>query len=134
MPTEAQWEFACRAGTPTRFHFGYAQGKLPIYGNAKENEDGYDVTAPVGSFKPNPFGLFDMHGNVFEWCRDWMGPYGALPKVDPVQMVKQAINGRVRRGGSWSLVSSFCRSSIRGNYGSDNRHNYVGFRVVVSQD
>jgi formylglycine-generating enzyme required for sulfatase activity/predicted Ser/Thr protein kinase len=117
LPTEAEWEYACRAGTTTPFHFGatisvnqanydgnsiYGAGKKGIY---------RQKTTPVGSFPANAWGLFDMHGNVWEWCADWFGPYPEEELKDP----QSANNGaaRVLRGGSWDALPWLCRSAYR---------------------
>ena len=129
LPTEAEWEYACRAGTRTRYSFGDDEAKLREYANYEDTPKwGDKSTAPVGSFKPNPWGLYDMHGNVWEWCSDWSGYYGPGRQTDP----KGAAGGsrRVERGGSWGSLSERCRSADR--YGcSPSRRNYLlGFRLV----
>ena len=83
LPTEAQWEYACMAGTKTRFYFGDDPAEISKYENFKGSNDGFETTAPVGSFKPNPWGLYDMLGNVDEWVSDWVSPYFGAPTVDP---------------------------------------------------
>ncbi len=119
LPTEAEWEYACRAGTTTPFSFGSSlngdhancNGKRP-YGTSAEGPS-KRRTAPVGSYRANGFGLYDMHGNVWEWCADWYDAkyYGPLPVVDPVGPT----GGwrRVFRGGGWGLDASCCRASYR---------------------
>jgi formylglycine-generating enzyme len=143
LPTEAEWEYACRAGTNSRFSFGNDDGDLYKFGNYcdksntdgfdwqdKEHDDGHDKTAPVGSYKPNPWGLYDMHGNVWEWCQDWYGEYANGDQVNPSGSAQSA--GRVLRGGSWFVNPRLCRSSYRTEVGPDSCGYYVGFRVVVS--
>jgi formylglycine-generating enzyme required for sulfatase activity len=117
LPTEAEWEYACRAGTSTHFCFGdtistdqanYA-GKCVFVGGRKGVDRGR--TTPVGSFPPNPWGLYDMHGNVWEWCEDRYGPYEAGPAADP----QGPPNGelRVLRGGAWNDNPADLRSARR---------------------
>ena len=117
LPSEAEWEFCCRAGTTTPFHFGesistdqanyvgsavYGNGKVGVY-RAK--------TTPVGSFPANAWGLFDMHGNVWEWCQDWYGDYPHKDIIDPTGPEKGT--GRVLRGGCWFNNPQDCRSARR---------------------
>ena len=104
LPTEAEWEYACRAGTTTAYSFGDNLTK------ADANIDG-DSTKPVGSYKPNAFGLYDMHGNVWEWCENWYGSLQDGEVIDP----KGPATGdaRVLRGGSFLSVGSDARSSLR---------------------
>jgi eukaryotic-like serine/threonine-protein kinase len=127
LPTEAEWEYACRAGTATPFSFEFNYGTLPQYGWF-----GYDSKRPraVGERKPNAFGLFDMHGNVFEWCSDWFGPYAASSTRDP----RGPAGGteRVMRGGCWNYLPPYCRSASRNKLGPRGRLDNIGFRVVHS--
>ncbi len=136
LPTEAEWEYACRAGTTTPFAFGETispefvnyDGTRP-YGQAPPGKYRKETT-PAGSFGvANRFGLFDMHGNVWEWCRDWFGPYSKDPQKDPAGPKKG--DYRVLRGGSWSLNGCYCRSASRYFNHPDNVSFYYGFRVVV---
>jgi formylglycine-generating enzyme required for sulfatase activity len=127
--TEAQWEYAARAGTNTLFSFGDDEKDLVRYGNCKSptESDGYEGLAPVGSFRANPWGLFDMHGNVAEWVADWAGPLPAGPVTDPTGPA----NGteKIRRGGSFKL-SVHCESAYR-PFSKPDRHNEdTGFRIV----
>ena len=128
LPTEAEWEYACRAGSTTRFHFGDGDGQLSEYGWYRGNSG--SKTHPVGQKTPNAWGLCDMHGNVWEWCGDWYSGYGSGTASDP----KGPTSGkhRVLRGGSWGNDPRYCRSADR--YGSDptGAGNGDGFRVVVS--
>jgi len=139
LPTEAEWEYACRAGTTTPFHMGETistdqanyHGKY-TYGNGKKGVY-REKTIPVGSFKPNAFGLYDMHGNVLEWCSDWCeDSYPNVNTTDP--------NGpntgedRVFRGGSWDAVPVNCRSALRDGYSPDERESSFGFRVVGKKE
>ncbi|MEW5734232.1 MAG: formylglycine-generating enzyme family protein [Thermodesulfobacteriota bacterium] len=145
LPTEAENEYACRAGTSTVRFWGddpaqaikyanvadeAAKGKYPKWGVHPGN-DGFVVTAPVGSFAPNPWGLYDMLGNVWEWCQDWKGPYPdtAGPLVNPTGP-SSSKEGRIVRGGSWDNDPRGVRSGNR-SYGTDNFKRYNdGFRLV----
>jgi formylglycine-generating enzyme required for sulfatase activity len=135
LPTEAEWEYACRAGTTTAFHYGNDldaslanfDGNYP-YGNGRKGEY-RRKTVPVGSFKPNAFGLYDMHGNVWEWCQDWYGAYPSGAVTDPAG--PGAGSSRVLRGGSWNNNARNCRSANRNNNDPGNRNNNIGFRVVL---
>jgi len=138
LPSEAEWEYACRAGTKTPFYFGetitpdlatyegnytYTSGSRGIYRRQ---------TTPVGSFSPNAFGLYDMHGNVWEWCADlFYENYSAAP-TDGSVWDNGNNSARMLRGGSWIYSPRFCRSAVRGRNDPDVRHDDIGFRVVVS--
>ena len=131
LPTEAEWEYACRAGTKTRFCSGDDEGPLGEYAWYDANSG--NTTHPVGAKKPNAWGLYDCHGNVWEWCGDWYDEYshGRMPKADPTGPVTGA--GRVLRGGSWDYGAGACRSACRGNdRDPDDRGGSLGFRVAVS--
>ena len=143
LPTEAEWEYACRAGTTTRYYSGddpetlatvanvadaAAKAKFPDWlRRTTKASDGYVFTSPVGQFKPNAFGLYDMHGNAWQWCADWYSDdyYGKSPADDP--------NGpatgiwRVLRGGSWDFAASSCpfRQPLREDAGRARRHEGV---------
>jgi formylglycine-generating enzyme required for sulfatase activity len=123
LPTEAQWEYACRAGTRTRFYSGDADSDLGwSYSNCG------DTTHPVGQKKPNAFGLYDMHGNVWQWCQDCYNEnYAAASIIDPLNDEGAE---RVLRGGSWGDTA--CRSARRCHSSPVNRGGIAGFRVVVS--
>ncbi len=131
LPSEAEWEYACRAGMATPFHFGeILDAKVANYGQSNENQK---KTTPVGSFKvANAFGLYDMHGNVWEWCADnWHSNYEIVPDS------KDWIEGGDRekhpiRGGSWDSYSLLCRSACRNELNPNYGYNYVGFRVACS--
>ena len=136
LPTEAEWEYACRAGTTTPFHFGETittdlanyNGNY-IYANEPTGEY-REQTTPVASFPPNAFGLYDMHGNVWEWCEDdWHGNYQGAP-TDGSKRVLDKRNTKVVRGGSWISLPDVCRSAYRGNPARDHRDIALGFRVV----
>ena len=127
LPTEAEWEYACRAGTATAFSFGDAESALGDYAWYEENSG--ETTHPVGQKKPNAWGLYDMHGNVLEWCADWYGDYPKGAVTDPQGPASGP--SRVLRGGSWKLVPSVCRSACRFMYIQVIRNINIGFRVVV---
>jgi formylglycine-generating enzyme required for sulfatase activity len=145
LPTEAEWEYACRAWTSTRFSYGDDPGytNLTNYAWYAGNTDDRDwapgaplrMTLPVGQKLPNPWGLYDMHGNVWEWCQDWYGEYGGGIALDP--QGPDTGWGRVVRGGwvdnwiSWG-VARLCRSASRGGASSDTRGDPIGFRVVLA--
>jgi sulfatase modifying factor 1 len=138
LPTEAQWEYACRAGTTTPFSFGetISTDQANYNGNYTCGRDKKGVyrqqTTPMRSFPANAWGLYDMHGNVWEWCADWYGPYPEEDIKDPIN----PINGDVRvlRGGSWRLHPHSCRAACRGRYGPDRRDGDVGCRLVLCLD
>ena len=126
LPTEAQWEYACRAGTRTRYFFGDSEEELPRYGNIGKNGD--PVTMPVGSFLPNPWGFYDMHGNVSEWCLDSYDK--KLPGgKNPCCVLRN--NSCVHRGGSCDSSGDEFRSAARAGYPDDMKNRYLGFRVVL---
>ncbi|MCX5656031.1 MAG: formylglycine-generating enzyme family protein [Planctomycetota bacterium] len=127
LPTEAEWEYACRAGTATAFSFGDADSALGDYAWYSANSGS---THPVGQKKPNAWGLYDMHGNVWEWCADWYADYPKGAATDP----QGAASGsqRVLRGGSWGSSADSCRAAGRNGHDPDGRFNRGGFRVVVS--
>ena len=131
LPTEAQWEYACRAGSKTRFHYGDDDdyGQLDDY--AWYTKDSDRKTHAVGQKKPNDFGLYDMYGNVWEWCSDWYADsYANANKTDPPGPGSGAF--RVLRGGSWSGNPPLCRSAGRFRFSPDLRGVYIfGFRVSV---
>ncbi len=142
LPSEAEWEYACRSGTTTPFAFGETiSPKIAnydgnyFYGNGLKGEY-REQTTSVGQFPANGWGLYDMHGNVWEWCQDdWHSGYqdalnygaAAWQKTNDGKALKKVI-----RGGSWNAVPQDCRSANRGNYSRNGRKNTIGFRVVMS--
>lgn len=130
LPTEAEWEYACRAGSTTRYYWGddpKIEG-IDAYAYYKENADG--KTHPVGGKRPNPWGLFDMNGNVWEWCLDWMGPYPDGDATDP--RGPDAGEQKVCRGGCWAYDATRCRSAERNEAPADSVHPNLGIRVVAT--
>jgi formylglycine-generating enzyme required for sulfatase activity len=125
LPTEAEWEYACRAGSRTRFSFGESDGGLAEYAWCS----GTGGTHPVARKKPNAWGLYDMHGNVWEWCSDWLGPYAAGRAVDPQGPASGSQH--VLRGGAWGDEPQYCRCAHRRSNVPDHRDQFDGFRVVV---
>jgi formylglycine-generating enzyme required for sulfatase activity len=126
LPTEAEWEYACRAGTTTRFGCGDEEAKLQDYVWYGENSGG--KTHPVGQKEPNTWGLHDMHGNVWEWCQDWYGEYPPRPVIDPPG--PETGEYRMLRGGSWYDLAWFLRSAVRSFRYPDFRSGGIGFRVA----
>ncbi len=149
LPTEAEWEYACRAGTTTGYFHGDDSEETAKFANVADAafetqfpelkglvqaSDGYTYTSPAGSFLPNSFGLCDMHGNVWEWCADWYDPeyYAQSPPHDP----RGPATGeeRVYRGGGWFNCTRGCRSASRSGGRPENRHLTLGFRVCVAAE
>ena len=137
LPTEAEWEYACRGETRTAYSFGDTSRNISQYGwwggrdgNAKTEEYAHRV----GQLKPNAHGLYDMHGNVCEWCSDWYDAeyYGRSPLRDPSG--PDSGSSRVLRGGGWNYLSTGCRSAYRSSDVPSNRFSFNGFRVVLSFD
>jgi formylglycine-generating enzyme required for sulfatase activity len=136
LPTEAEWEHACRAGTATPFHFGAAlttdqanyNGVSGTHGQGLQRER----TTPVGSFPPNAWGLYDMHGNVWEWCADWYAAYPGGDCVDPVGPSDGS--KRVVRGGSWLGSARLCRSACRTKFTPASSFGYIGCRLCLCAD
>jgi formylglycine-generating enzyme required for sulfatase activity len=140
LPSEAEWEYACRAGTTTPFYFGETittdlanyRGTDDEYGSYGRGPKGIyrQETTPVGSFPANAFGLYDMHGLVWEWCEDyWHDSYKGAPK-DGSAWIDKEDAPRVRRGGSWDVNPRNCRSATRDDYDAEFRDDCYGFRVV----
>jgi formylglycine-generating enzyme required for sulfatase activity len=147
LPTEAEWEYAARAGSAKRFYSGDSPETLVKVGNVADGtakkkfpdwqttiaEDGYVFTAPVGQFLPNRLGLHDMLGNVWEWCQDWLGPYGDLSAKDPVRNEEGMV--RVMRGGGWGKrIPQISSSALRFSGAPPSRDMDVGFRVAFRAD
>lgn len=149
LPTEAEWEYACRGGAETStayYHGNDPEGLAQVANiadasfNSKKkpnglywgisSDDGYVFTSPTGQYHPNAFGLYDMHGNVWEWCADWYESeyYDKSPVDDPTGPKKGSF--RVNRGGSWSSTARYCRSANRSRSNPTNRINFLGFRVA----
>jgi len=126
LPTEAEWEYAVRAGTTTRWSFGDDARQLGRYAWPEENAGGY--THPVGQLQPNPWGLYDMHGNVWEWVQDWYGSYTSGTAVDPAG--PSSGSDRVYRGGSCYGLARECWSALRRGAAPGNRYNALGFRLL----
>ncbi len=138
LPTEAEWEYACRAGTTTPFSFGETlsaeqanyNGKY-VYGEGKTGTY-REKTMPVGSFPPNAWGLFDMHGNVWQWCEDWYDEqFTKKDSTDPL-----STTGEVRsiRGGSWIDNPRECRSAFRGGCKPTLKHSLIGLRLCLNME
>ena len=130
LPTDAEWEYACRAGTKTAYSFGDDDKQLGEYGWFAGNTAGEQYAHAVGLKKPNPWGLYDMHGNVWEWCSDW-NDGKLLRGTDPVG--PEGGSGRVSRGGCWGDSPGGCRSAYRFLYDPSYRDRILGFRVARSQ-
>jgi formylglycine-generating enzyme required for sulfatase activity len=130
LPTEAQWEYACRAGTTTLWSFGNDGELSKDYAWTDVTSQG--KTYPVGQLKPNPFGLFDMHGNVFEWCNDWTSVdyYAQSPENDPIGPPEGF--GRVVRGGSYVSHPDHCRTNHRDGRVPSHQDFRIGFRIALS--
>ena len=137
LPTEAEWEFACRAGTTTEYHFGdVLNADLANYNgsytwNGSPKGKNPKKTTDVGSFAANAWGLYDMHGNVWEWCVDVYGPY---QEGEQDNIEYSSDSSRVLRGGSWGSYPLFCRAANRGGSAPANRGDSVGFRVCFRLD
>ena len=137
LPTEAQWEYACRAGSTTPFNTGTcltdAQANYdwadPYSTCTNTSTTFFGTTAAVGSYPGNAFGLYDMHGNVFQWCADWYGTYPTTAQTNPTGPTTGS--RRVFRGGSWNYFAQYCRSAFRYFYYPNRNHYDLGFRVVL---
>jgi formylglycine-generating enzyme required for sulfatase activity len=128
LPTEAEWEYACRGGTNTAFSFGDDEADLGEYAWFGGNADAFNAHR-VAQKLPNPFGLHDMHGNVWEWCSDWKGDYPSTPLRDPRGPSSGSF--RVLRGGSWLNEPSLVRCARRYDGTPEDRDNRCGFRLVL---
>ena len=127
LPTEAEWEYACRAGSTNLFHFGNDSAAADTYAWTAENSDA--TTHPVGLKQPNAWGLYDMHGNVWEWCHDWFEPYPAMPLTDPVGPATSKY--RLFKGGGWNQDVDYARASSRFMMSPSNGIHFVGFRLTL---
>ena len=142
LPTEAEWEYACRAGTTTALNSGkdltgtvecsnmadvgrYWYNGVSEFSEYCTTDNG---TAKAGTYRPNDWGLYDMHGNVYEWCLDWYGDYPTEAVTDPQGASAGSV--RVQRGGSWYSIAQYCRSAYRSNGRPSSRNSYDGFRVA----
>jgi len=130
LPTEAQWEYACRAGTTTRFSFGDDESKLGDYAWFLENAE--QTVHQVGLKKANPWGLHDMHGNVCEWTRDWYSPKLA-GGTNPEITVRRLYDARTVRGGDYGCEPQSCRSAERLRFKPEVQGHRVGFRITLVQ-
>ncbi|MCL2271679.1 MAG: formylglycine-generating enzyme family protein [Treponema sp.] len=136
LPTEAEWEYSCRAGTNTAFNTGNNVGTYEANYDGKSpynnNAAGAYIrkTVPVGSYQANEWGLYDMHGNVWEWCWDWYGNYAAGAQTNPIGPASGTY--RVLRGGSWFDGGRNLRSAARFNYYPGNRNYFFSFRIARS--
>ncbi len=132
LPTEAEWEYAARAGTDSAYSFGNESKDLTHY--AWYDGNSADSTHPVGQKAANPWGLFDMHGNVYEWAQDWYGEkyYADSPKEDPQGPAKGL--HRVNRGGSWLNTPEDCRSGLRSYLLPDGTFDSIGLRLALSPE
>ncbi len=133
MPTEAEWEYACRAGSQMAYSFGTDENSLVNFGWYNSNSKG--TTHAVGLKKANAWGLYDMHGNVWEWCADRYGDdrYGKFPKASATDpRGPEAGSFRVGRGGCWLYVAVGCRSANRDRFDPSDRRGNLGFRVALS--
>ena len=133
LPTEAEWEYAYRAGTTTAFHSYAAQPNGFNDDTLLENIAWYgsnsgSQTHAVGGKLANGLGLHDMAGNVWEWCQDWYGPYSSASVTNPTGPATATV--RLLRGGGWGVSSSYCRGSLRVNTGPNTPYNNIGFRAV----
>lgn len=147
LPSEAEWEYACRAGSKTEFFWGSNEPEDGEgYLNAADESgtpigtkwnycfpfnDGYVATSPVGKFKPNAWGLYDMAGNAWEWCADYYGRYDTTPQKDPTGPTSGS--HRVLRGGGWYNSAKYCRSAYRNHFDPTNLYYVYGFRLVLGR-
>ncbi len=130
LPTEAEWEYACRAGTTAGYSFGDSYTRLGDYAWYRSNSGG--KTHNVGEKRPNAWTLYDMHGNVYEWCSNWYGKYSSASEIEP----KGAVSGkyRVLRGGSCMMRPGDCRSATRGRFKPSAASDINGFRICRTAD
>ena len=132
LPTEAEWEYACRAGATTRFHFGDSESELGEYAWSLKNtwDLGKKYAQRIGQKKCNPFGLHDMHGNVWEWCQDWYEEKQSGNSLATDPQGPTTGSDRVGRGGSWGSMPVYCRSAYRDGFSPSGRICLLGFRLA----
>ena len=130
LPTEAEWEYACRAGSKAAYSFDDEEGLLPEYGWFNRNSS--DRTHTVGLLEPNAWGLYDMHGNVWEWCSDWYEEYPKGAVSDPTGPKEGSF--RVNRGGCWFDFAANCQSADRSWFNPSLRFDSLGFRLALSSE
>ena len=137
LPTEAEWEYSCRAGTTTMYSFGdditpkdanWNHNFISILETRNQYQQGKLKPVAVGSYNPNLFGLYDMHGNIWEWCEDWYGAYPKGSVTDPKGPISEG--NRVLRGGSFNSVARYTRSAARNIFSPDTRLFFNGFRLA----
>ena len=129
LPTEAEWEYAARGGKKS---CGYQYSGSNTLGDvAWYSDNSGKKTHAVGTKQPNELGIYDMTGNVWEWCQDWYGSYSSSPQTNPTGAVRGSC--RVGRGGSWGNSARYCRSSYRGYITPGDRFNRLGLRLVLSE-
>jgi formylglycine-generating enzyme required for sulfatase activity len=130
LPTEAEWEYACRAGEPSAYCSGNTPEALKKVGWCSYDKEGSaGGTKSVGQFQPNAWGLYDMHGNAWEWCQDWFEEYSRSDQNEPAGPVRGSY--RVFRGGCWLSPPRECRSAMRGFRDPEDRGNHLGCRLVM---
>ncbi len=129
LPSEAEWEYACRAGGTNLFSFGDSEAAAPEYAWTTENSEG--TTHPIGQKRPNAWGLYDMHGNVWEWCLDWFAQYPTTARKDPFGPKEGQF--KVFRGGGWNNEIRFARSANRFMMAPVRGIHFVGFRIVLAR-
>lgn len=129
LPYESEWEYACRAGSTNQFHFGNDPDLAGDFAWTGENGDG--APHPVGTKRPNAWGLHDMHGNVWEWCLDWFAPYPAEPLTDPTGPPTGKF--KLFKGGGWNQDAEYARASSRFMMSPSNGIHFVGFRIALAQ-
>ncbi|NER83830.1 MAG: formylglycine-generating enzyme family protein [Leptolyngbya sp. SIO1D8] len=132
MPTEAEWEYACRAGTTSRYYWGKDSSDYHVHDYAWAFSKAEGVSHPVGLKKPNNWGLYDMSGNVWEWCSDWRGPYDTDQLTDPTG--PRDGQKKVYRGGSWFNKPATLRSANRNGHEPDMRGTNAGLRLVLQAE
>lgn len=129
LPYEAEWEYASRAGSTNLYSFGNDTSAADQFAWTSENSEG--TTHPVGQKRENPWGLYDMHGNVWEWCLDWFEPYPAASVTNPIGPASGKF--KVFKGGGWNQAIEYARSANRFMMSPSNGIHFVGFRIVLSQ-